>query len=174
MQAPRISVMLGIVLFAATALRADKVTSDFDHSVNFSKYRTFMWIHEPQSNEPFAAERIMKAVNLHLTVRGLKQVSSGADLAVGSNLATEERHTWQTYYTGSGWDWGAGWSTTEERVYQVGTLTVDLFDSETKKIVWQGIGTDTLSRHPEKRSKDRDKQIDKMFKEFPAVIRESD
>jgi uncharacterized protein DUF4136 len=174
MQAARICAIFAIVLFAATALRADKVRSDFDHSANFSKFRTFMWIREPVTDEPFAAKRIMKAVNLQLTARGLRQVSQGADLAIGANLATEEKHTWETYYSGSGWDWGAGWTTTEEKTYQVGTLTVDVFDAETKKIVWQGIGIDTLSSHADKRTKDRDKQIEKMFRGFPPVVRESD
>jgi uncharacterized protein DUF4136 len=174
MQAPRICATFAIILFAATALRADKVRSDFDHSANFSRYRTFMWIREPVTDEPFAAERIMKAVNLQLTSRGLRLVSKGADLAIGANLATEEKHTWETYYSGSGWDWGPGWTTTVEKTYDVGTLTVDVFDAANKKIVWQGIGVDTIPTKPEKRVKDRDKQIEKMFRGFPPIIRESD
>jgi len=174
MQAARICAAFAIALFAATALRADKVRSDFDHSVNFSKFRTFMWIREPVTNEPFAAERIRKAVNLQLTARGLRQVSEGADLAIGANLASEEKHTWETYYSGSGWDWGPGWTTTVEKTYDVGTLTVDVFDGNTKKIVWQGIGIDTIPSKAEKRIKDRDKQIEKMFRDFPPVVRETD
>jgi hypothetical protein len=174
MQAARICALFAIVLFAATALRADKVRSDFDHSVNFSKFRTFMWIREPVTDEPFAAERIRKAVNLQLTARGLRQVSEGADLAIGANLASEEKHTWETYYSGSGWDWGQGWTTTVEKTYDVGTLTVDVFDANTKKIVWQGIGIDTIPSKAEKRIKDRDKQIEKMFRNFPPVVRETD
>jgi hypothetical protein len=174
MQAARICVVFAIALFAATTLRADKVRSDFDHSVNFSNFRTFMWIREPVTNEPFAAERIRKSVNLQLTARGLRQVSEGADLAIGANLASEEKHTWETYYSGSGWDWGPGWTTTVEKTYDVGTLTVDVFDAKTKKIVWQGIGIDTIPSKAEKRIKDRDKQIEKMFRDFPPVVRETD
>ena len=174
MQAARICVVFAIALFAAPTLRADKVRSDFDHSVNFSKFRTFMWIREPVTDEPFAAERIRKAVNLQLTARGLRQVREGADLAIGANLATEEKRTWETYYSGSGWDWGPGWTTTVEKTYDVGTLTVDVFDANTKKIVWQGIGIDTIPSKAEKRIKDRDKQIEKMFKDFPPVVRETD
>jgi Domain of unknown function (DUF4136) len=176
MQAPRICVMLSMMLFAATVLRADKVRSDFDHSVNFSQFRTFKWIRQPVTNEPFAAERIMKAVNLQLTARGLREVTEGAraDLAIGANLASEEKHTWETYYSGSGWDWGPGWTTTVEKTYEVGTLTVDVFDADNKKIVWQGISVDTIPSKAEKRIKDRDKQIEKMFRGFPPIIRESD
>src|SRR5262245_37247990 len=119
-------------------------------------------------------DRIMSSLNMKLTARGLSQVRKGADLAIGSNLATEEKHTWETYYSGSGWGWGSAWSTTEERTYQVGTLTVDLFDTQTNKLVWQGVSTDTLSRRPAHRSRDFAKSIEKMFRAFPpSILRES-
>jgi hypothetical protein len=167
MRSPSISVVLGLVFLMASVARADKVTSDYDHTANFSKYKTFMWINEPQTDEPFMKERIMAAVTAQLGVKGLQSVKSGADLAIGANFATEEKHTWETYYSGSGWGWGDGWATTTVKTYEVGTLTVDLFDTQSKKLVWQGVAIDTLSRHPEKRTKDTDKEIEKMFKEFP-------
>jgi hypothetical protein len=169
MQAPRLSIMLGIVFLTAALARADKVSTDYDRTVNFAKYKTFMWIDQPQTAEPFMSERIMASVNRQLTARGLRLVSDGADLAIGANLATEEKHTWETYYSGSGWGWGSGWSTTTERTYQVGTLTVDLFDAQSKKLVWEGVGIDTLSRHADKRIRDTDKQVGKMFRDFPFL-----
>ena len=153
----------------AGAALADKVTTDYDHSVNFSKYKTFMWIQEPQSNQPFMKDRIVQSINAQLKARGLRLVGDGADLAIGANIATEEKQTLETYYNGDGWGWGgSGWSTTRVKTYEVGTLTVDLFDAHSKKAVWQGVATDTLPRDPEKRTKDYDKQIEKMFKEFPG------
>jgi hypothetical protein len=162
--------MLGLALFTATLALADKVTSDYNHQVDFSKYKTFMWVQPPETQDPFMRERIMDAINSQLTVRGLCQVKQGADLAIGANFATEEKQVWETYYSGGGWGWdgGSGWSTTEEKTYQVGTLTVDLFDGKSKQVVWQGIATDTLSRHPDKRTKDANKSIEKMFRDFPA------
>src|SRR5262245_13946085 len=128
MRSRRISLVLGIVFLTAAVARADKVTSDYDHSVNFYKYKTFMWIDEPQSEQPFMQDRIMSAVNAQLASKGLRRVSEGADLAVKANLATEEKHTWETYYNGGpgwgwgwggccwdGWGWGTGWATTVER-----------------------------------------------------------
>lgn len=171
MQLNKISAILGFVLVVAVAARADKVTSDYDHSINFSKYKTFMWVHVPDGGEPFMKDRIMKFVNEELTARGFREVNEEADLGVGANVATEERHTWETYYTGSDWGWGAGWSTTEMRTYEVGTLTVDLFDTGTHKVIWQGVGIDKVSPKPEKQTKDNDKLVEKMFKEFPGFAR---
>jgi hypothetical protein len=168
MRSQRISVILGTLLFAAVVASADKVTSDYDRNVNFGKFKTYMWIGEAKSQDPFMNDRIMAAVDMQLKFRGLRRVGDGADLAVGANLATEEKHTWETYYSGGGWGWGDGWATTTERTYVVGTLTVDLFDAKSKKLVWQGVSVDTLSRRPNKRWKDYDKSISKMFREFPG------
>src|SRR5262245_12511432 len=177
MQSARIAFMLGIVLLIAAAARADKITTDYDHSVSFYKYKTFMWVQEPDPPAPFMKERIVASINAQLRARGLRQVSDGADLAIGANVATEERHTWETYYTDSGWGWGwsggSGWATTTEKTYLVGTLTVDLFDADSKKLVWQGIATDRVHRKPEKQSRDNEKAIAKMFREFPPSLRES-
>jgi Domain of unknown function (DUF4136) len=166
MRASKISFLLGSVLLLAIVAWADKIRTDYDHSVNFAKYKTFMWIHQGEIDQPFMRERIMNSVNAELTARGLRMVSDGADLAVNANLATEQRHTWETYYTGGDWYWG-GWATTEMETYTVGTLTVDMFDAETHKLIWQGVGVDEVSDKPAKATKDYDKQIEKMFRKFP-------
>src|SRR6267378_2256831 len=155
MQTQKLYLALGFVFLLAAVLRADKVTSDYDHTVNFSKYKTFMWVREPEVKEAFMNERIIASVNAQLVGKGMRQVSDGADLAVGANMATEEKHTWETYYDGYGWGWGwgPGWATTREKTYEVGTLTVDLFDVQSRKLVWQGTGTDTVSSKPEKRNR---------------------
>ena len=134
MRSPKISLVLGLLFLVAGVARADKVTADYDHSVDFSKFKTFMWIHEPEAQDPFMKDRIKRSVNEQLQARGLRLVGDGADLGIGAELATEEKHTLETYYSGSGWGWGGGWATTTERTYQVGTLTVDLFDTRTEEI----------------------------------------
>jgi Domain of unknown function (DUF4136) len=167
MQIQKYFVLLGFVFLLAVTAHANRVTTDYDHTANFSKYKTFMWVHEPDTNEPFMKTRIVDFVNSQLKYRGLRQVSEGADLAIGANVATEEKHTWDTYYSGDGWGWGSGWSTTEMRTYEVGTITVDLFDAQSHKVVWQGVGVDKISTKPEKQTKDTNKQIEKMFRSFP-------
>ena len=174
MDSHRTAVMLGLVFLLAVRARADKVTSDYDHAANFSKYHTFMWIREPEPREPFMKERIMAAVNMQLIARGMRPVSDGADLAIGANIATEQKHTWETYYDGLLWE-SEGWvwkTEKREKTHEVGTLTVDLFDAQSRRLVWRGVGKDTLSPRPEKRTRDCDKEIEKMFKDFPVGTRQ--
>jgi hypothetical protein len=49
----------------------------------------------------------------------------------------------------------------------VGTLVVDIFDSQTKKLIWRGNASETLSGDPEKNEKKLDHEVSDMFKYFP-------
>ena len=60
-----------------------------------------------------------------------------------------------------------GTATTTEDTYKVGTLVVDLFDAKTKKIIWRGSSSDTLSSKSDKNIKDLDKGVQKLFEHFP-------
>jgi hypothetical protein len=58
-------------------------------------------------------------------------------------------------------------ATTTVENYRVGTLVVDMYDAQNKRLVWRGTSTDTLSDKPENNEKKLDKAVDKMFKDFP-------
>jgi Domain of unknown function (DUF4136) len=49
----------------------------------------------------------------------------------------------------------------------VGTLIVDIGDSSTKRYVWRGTATKTISGKPDKNAKVIDDVMKKMFEKFP-------
>jgi Domain of unknown function (DUF4136) len=49
----------------------------------------------------------------------------------------------------------------------VGTLHIDMFDSQSKKVIWHGVCTDTLTGSPEKNEKKMEKSVADVFKKFP-------
>jgi hypothetical protein len=51
--------------------------------------------------------------------------------------------------------------------YEVGTLVLDMYDAQTKRLVWRGVATKTVSKKPEKNEKALEKAVEKMFKNFP-------
>jgi hypothetical protein len=168
----RACLLFGLFLLFPAILSAQKVETDFDHSANFSQYKTFMWIREPHMSDPLMKQRVIDAVNAQLTAKGLQLVTEGADLGVTANGATSQQHTLETFYTGfGGWGWrgwgGDGMATTIPESYTVGTLVVDLFDCRTKQIVWRGTATDTLPEKPEKTAEKLNKAVEKMFSKFP-------
>jgi hypothetical protein len=46
-------------------------------------------------------------------------------------------------------------------------LHVDIFDSQSKKVIWHGVCTDTLTGSPEKNEKKMEKSVADVFKKFP-------
>ncbi len=89
---------------------------------------------------------------------------------------TTEHDTMETFYTGfPGWGWRAGWwgggvGTTETQVIpeRVGTLTVDVFDANTKQLIFRGQSTDTLSNNADKNDKKMEHSVEEMFKKLPT------
>lgn len=151
---------------------AQKVSIDYDHKAPFSDYKTYAWLRPPEMRDPLMAQRVMDAINQQLNAKGLQQAPdpSSADIGIVVNGATQEKHTLQTFYDNfGGWGW-IGWegmATTQDQTYEVGTLVADMFDTKTKKLIWRGTASDTLSDKPEKNTQKLDKAVEKMLKEFP-------
>jgi hypothetical protein len=84
---------------------------------------------------------------------------------------TQNHQTVNTYYDGfgGGWRWGGGFgdATTSVDTYKVGTLVVDMFDAHTKKLIWRGSASGTLSDKSDKNIKNFDKGVQKMLDHFP-------
>jgi uncharacterized protein DUF4136 len=145
------------------------VTFDYDHNANFSKYKTFSWIKKPVTRQdPFLQQRIINAVNAQLQSKGLQPVDNNGDLGVAVNVATQEKHTLNTFYDGFGpWAWGLGGATTTVETYTEGTIVADLFDAGTRKVIWRATGSKEVSSKPEKETKEVEKAIEKMFRNYP-------
>jgi hypothetical protein len=159
-----------ILLVSATVVLAQEVKTDYDHHVDFSKYKTYSWAKVETSNSIWDG-RVKDAVDKELQSKGLSQVPSGGDVAIVAVGTTREKPTLETFYSGGfgGWGWrGFGdTATTTVENYKEGTLVVDMFDPNTKKLLWRGTASDTLSDNPEKNTKKMDKGVEKMLKDFP-------
>jgi len=166
----KIFASFGIVLLSATAALAQQVKTDFDRSANFGEYKTYSW-EKVQTQDPLMVDRIKEAVNASLTAKGWTPVESGGNVAIVAIEMTKNQQTLNTFYDGfgRGWRWGGGFgnATTTVDNYQVGTLVVDLFDANTKKLIWRGSASDTLSDKSDKNIKNLDKGVQKMFEHFP-------
>jgi len=166
---------VGIAVLFATASFAQQVKTDYDRSADFSQYKTYSW-EKVQTQDPLLVDRIKEAVNADLTAKGLTPVDSGGDIAIVAIEMTKNQHTLNTFYDGfgGGWRWGGGFgdATTTVDNYKVGTLVVDLFDAKTKKIIWRGSSSDTLSDKSDKNIKNLDKGVQKMFDHFPPDVKQ--
>jgi hypothetical protein len=163
---------IGVTLLLASASFAQQVKTDYDRSTDFSHYKTYSW-EKVQTSDPLWVDRIKEAVNSALATKGLTPVASGGDIAIVAIEMTKNQQTLNTFYDGfgGGWRWrgfgGLGTATTTVDNYKVGTLVVDLFDANSKMLVWRGSSSDTLSDKSDKNIKNLDKGVQKMFDHFP-------
>ena len=164
-----IMLSLAMTMLATIPSVAQQVKTDYDRKANFSQYKTYSWS-SVKTKDPLLVDRIKSAVNSTLSARGLTQVDSGGDLSITAMEITRNHRTLNTFYDGGfgSWRWGGfGDATTTTDTYKVGTLVIDLFDTQSKELVFRGSSSDTLSSNSDKNIKNLNKGVDKMFKHFP-------
>jgi uncharacterized protein DUF4136 len=65
--------LLGIALFSSVASLNAQVKTDYDHSVNFSSYKTYSWL-KVQSGDSLWDDRIKQDVDSQLAAKGWTKV----------------------------------------------------------------------------------------------------
>jgi len=170
MKAHNVFVSIAMFFFLTAASFAQQVKTDYDRNVNFGQYKTYSW-QKVDTKDPLWVDRIKNDVDAALTAKGWTQVPSGGNISLVAMEATTNQQTLNTYYNsfGGGRRFGGGFaeSTTTPEVYKVGTLVVDMLDTQTNKLVWRGSASDALSNKSDKNIKNLDKGVQKMFKDFP-------
>jgi len=157
-----------LYLLAAGDALAQKVAVDYDHSLDFSRFKTYSW-HKVKAGNTLWEQRITDQVDKDLQAKGWRRTTDGQVMltAVGS---TQNRKEYETFYNGMpGWGWhhiGASSTTTVEN-YRTGTLVLDMYDASSHRLLWRGTARDVLADNPDKNVKKLDKAIDKLLHKFP-------
>jgi uncharacterized protein DUF4136 len=140
--------VLALGLLAVHGARAQKVTMEFDQTIDFSKYKTFairdgqLNSGNPALNSPLVKKQIEADIQNNLTAKGLTMVKTGAsDLNVRYTFGAARKTEVEAYP--AGW-YGLG--TRYVRVpYAEGTLVIDLRDPTTRSLVWRAIAAEEKS-----------------------------
>jgi hypothetical protein len=164
-------VLFGLLLFGSLRVFGAQMSTDYDHSTNFSQYKTYSWL-KVQAGDSLWQDRIKQDVDAQLSAKGWTKVDSNGSAAISAFQSTHDQQTLETFYDGfgGGWRWrgfGDGMATTTTDVTKIGTLVVDVFDSQTQKLIWRGKQSDALSGNPDKNEKKLAKDVTGMFKRFP-------
>jgi hypothetical protein len=162
-----------LLLIGSVCAFAAEVKTDYDHSVNFSQYKTYSWL-KVQAGDSLWANRIQQDVDAQLAAKGWTRVDANGSASVSAFESTQDQNTLETFYDGfgGGWRWrgggGMGMSTTTTDVTKVGTVTVDIFDSKSQQLIWRGTESADLSGHADRNAKNLAKNVSTLFKKFPA------
>lgn len=175
-----ISILLaGLLTSCSPAL---KVTSDYDRTADFAKYKTYSMAPESQNlpvNE-LNKRRILGEIESQMTAKGFTKADAG-DLLVDVRVSAQERKEATAYTSGNGYGmyggyrYGGGFQTTSVSVqtYVDGTLIISFIDAAKKELVWQGTGVRTLDEKAtaEQREKNITDAVRGIMAKYPPVIK---
>lgn len=183
-----------LVLVFLSSCNAVRVISDYDQQANFTEYKSYAFyktgIDKAQISD-LDKKRILRAVETEMASRGFVK-SDKPDILISIFTKEEERvdiynnnFGWGGFGgwgwggfggwgwgglggwgPGLGWGWGGGnaISTSTE-----GSLYIDLIDTKSKQLVWQGKGEGTLSnnRNLEKKEQRIKEFVSQIMQQYP-------
>ncbi len=140
-----------LLVLGAAACSTIKVSTDYDRTVDFRSYSTFDLLAAREVKNALMRERIEGAIAQQLQAKGLRRTGARADLLVATHFKLDSTTEIDTTHFGYAWGrwgyWGyrgPGAAVTTVRQVPVGTLIIDLVDARERKLVWQGVASDTL------------------------------
>jgi uncharacterized protein YceK len=128
------------------------VQSDFNSSVDFSKYRTFSYISskpllvtDVAGASPLLEGRLMNFTRAELAAKGYRYTDDrdAADFVISFTLGARDKIRVTSYPTTYRGAYYGGWaapyhSEVDVRNYTEGTLAIDLFEVKSRSPVWHG------------------------------------
>jgi hypothetical protein len=175
--------IITISIIAVSCGSTLKVTNDYDKTANFSNYKSFSIYRLKTSGSvsQLNAERIVNSIKAEMIAKGYNYVESKGDLTINAITILKDKQavSASTNYYGYGglyrpYGYYAGMgmaSTTSVSTYNYkdGSLTIEMVDTKSTKMVWQGIGNKEIDGP----SKDPDTAIrngvNKIMATFPSA-----
>lgn len=164
----RTAISFLLIVLAASVVRAQKISTEFDETKNFSTYRTFairdgqLNSKNPALNSELTKKKIEDEIERALTAKGLTRVTGTSDLNVRYQFGSARKVEREAY--------PAGWRGLGTRVvrvpYNEGSLVIDLRDPSTRSLVWRSIASDS-ERDPAKLADKLDDMVRKSFEKYP-------
>jgi len=183
----------GLILIITALIMAScssvKVYSDYDKTVDFTKYKTVQYYGWAKNSDKilnrFDEERIEKAFADEFKDRGMEIVKDNGDLIVALYIVTEEKtektatttnmggrygYGYMRWGYGPAWGWGGGtsYTTINENDYTEGSLVVAIYDAKEKKLIWQSIGKKTINENTKNREERITKAVKKIMSDYPV------
>jgi len=176
-------------MIALASCSSISFNSDKDPDADFSQYKTlsyYGWADESSKViNDLEKKRIETAFADEFKKRGITFVEHGGDIIVSLYIVVDQKTGVTAYnnyygaggpygyrgYYGAGWGWGMGYGTTtySEYDYMVGTLICDVFDFETKKLVWQGVVSGEIDQNPRTREQNIPRVVKEIMKRYPVA-----
>ncbi len=144
-----------VLLLLVGCATGPDVKVDSDPSANVAAYRTYSWVYSdaPRGMNPLTYQRVRQSIDGYMASRGYTQASPG-DFAIGFTLGRRDKvevndfGPYGGFYPGYGrgyrYGWAPAYSNVEVNNITEGTLAIDIYDTGTKKPVWNGVATQNV------------------------------
>ncbi len=170
---------LFITVGAGVTATAQAVNVDYDHTVNFLKYKSYK-LASLHATDAGVSSRLGIALDRNLQARYLHVDSNNPDILVGVVEANQDKQEYSSFYDGlNGLDWKRGWGTagfldSQATIQDIapGTLVIDMWDAKTKKLIWRGTITEPASVLSNKEADQKmDKAVGEVLAKFPPKFK---
>lgn len=179
-----IPILVAVLLIAlASGCSSVKVSQDYDQAFNFVESKSYNWFEETQDQQEglqtdneLLANRFRASIDQQLAKQGFT-ISESPSYLLAYNFTVTTRLQSEPVTTRVGYGYGrydryggVGVSTgTSIRQYDLGTLKISIYDAESKRLVWNGIGTRETYTHydPEEITKNVDEMVAAVLVQFP-------
>jgi hypothetical protein len=167
------TIAICVATLSVSACSTKNVSIDVDDTYSFAGKNTYAWL-ETVAERPDSggetARRVRRSIDANLADRGFRLVPfEQADLVLSYRTSAADQRVYDTYGYGTG-RWSAEESTTsKERVFTEGSLTIDIFDAAKKELIWRGTAVETIdpSASPQERDELVGKAVADLFDGFP-------
>jgi len=166
------------VAMAGAPILAQTVTIDYDHTVNFLKFRTYTW-EKVHATDPGVEDRLTVALNRDMSARYMTEVSKGGDVTITAVDATQDKQEFTDFYSGlSGFTWQRGWgnagfldSQASLQDVPLDTVVIDMYDTKTHKLLWRGSVTEPEVKSEDKNEQKVDKAVTLLITQYPPKFK---
>jgi hypothetical protein len=165
--------LVGTAIATAPVL-AQTVSIDYDHAVNFLKFKTYTW-EKVHATDPSVEDRITIALNRDMAGRYMTEVPKGGDVSITAVEATQDKQEFTNFYSSlSNYTWQRGWgsagfldSPATLQDVPLDTLIVDMYDTKTHKLLWRGTVTETVAASEDKNDQKIDRAVTLLIGKYP-------
>ncbi len=187
----RIKIMaaaFGLALF--TACSSYTVKTDYDPTITYASYKSFDWYAASKrakgkgsGTDPLLDKRVRASVQKVLEAKGFKQetVAEPDFLVTYYPIYQNKKYRTTTSIGGDyGWgrrQWGYGmgtrFSTSQVHQYREGTIILEIVDSRSNQLVWQGAAEGALTNldNPEDAQEAINKAVGDLLMNFPPTLK---
>jgi hypothetical protein len=168
-----------VLALAAPAAHAQKVYVDYDGATAFSQLRTFQLVETNEDLRDFSNVlhgKVFSTIARYLSEGGMTRVEQDPDVYVAYFTADRGHlrlilddldYTYgDSFEHGEYWEGGVGTRTPDTFTFEEGTLVIDVWEAETKRLIWRGIATAALGKTTDKNVGKLEKALKKIFERW--------